>query len=122
MKERKIMRLLLKIKNGMPPVRKTALRQITDKAWEFGAGPPLNKIIPLLMKCTLEDQECHPLIKVIDRALYKLDHFVCPYVHKILVIIEPLLIDEDYYACVEGHEIISNFPKAAGLAHMISTM
>jgi splicing factor 3B subunit 1 len=32
MKERKIMRLLLKIKNGTPPVRKTALRQITDKA------------------------------------------------------------------------------------------
>jgi len=27
MKEHKIMRLLLKIKNGTPPVRKTALRQ-----------------------------------------------------------------------------------------------
>ena len=36
-KERKIMRLLLKIKNGTPPVRKMALRQITDKAQEFGA-------------------------------------------------------------------------------------
>jgi splicing factor 3B subunit 1 len=35
-KERKIIRLLLKIKNGTPPVRKTALRQITDKAREFG--------------------------------------------------------------------------------------
>ena len=30
MKERQIMRLLLRIKNGTPPVRKTALRQITD--------------------------------------------------------------------------------------------
>ena len=122
MKERKIMRLLLKIKNGTPPVRKTALRQITDKAREFGAGPLLDKILPLLMERTLEDQERHLLVKVIDRVLYKLDDLVRPYVHRILVVIEPLLIDEDYYARVEGREIISNLSKAAGLAHMISTM
>lgn len=122
LKERKIMRLLLKIKNGTPPVRKTALRQITDKARDFGAGPLFEKILPLLMERTLEDQERHLLVKVIDRVLYKLDDLVRPYVHKILVVIEPLLIDEDYYARVEGREIISNLSKAAGLAHMISTM
>lgn len=122
LKERKIMRLLLKIKNGTPPVRKTALRQITDRAREFGAGPLFDKILPLLMERTLEDQERHLLVKVIDRVLYKLDDLVRPYVHKILVVIEPLLIDEDYYARVEGREIISNLAKAAGLAHMISTM
>ncbi|KAF9511235.1 hypothetical protein BS47DRAFT_1383540 [Hydnum rufescens UP504] len=122
LKERKIMRLLLKIKNGTPPVRKTALRQITDKARDFGAGPLFDKILPLLMERTLEDQERHLLVKVIDRVLYKLDDLVRPYVHKILVVIEPLLIDEDYYARVEGREIISNLSKAAGLAHMISTM
>ncbi len=74
------------------------------------------------MERTLEDQERHLLVKVIDRVLYKLDDLVRPYVHKILVVIEPLLIDEDYYARVEGREIISNLAKAAGLAHMISTM
>eukprot|EP00617_Octactis_speculum_P010595 CAMPEP_0185775084 /NCGR_PEP_ID=MMETSP1174-20130828/81156_1 /TAXON_ID=35687 /ORGANISM="Dictyocha speculum, Strain CCMP1381" /LENGTH=1383 /DNA_ID=CAMNT_0028462555 /DNA_START=24 /DNA_END=4175 /DNA_ORIENTATION=+ len=121
-KERKIMKLLLKIKNGTPPQRKTALRQITDKAREFGAGPLLNQILPLLMSPTLEDQERHLLVKVIDRILYKLDDLVRPFVHKILVVIEPLLIDEDYYARVEGREIISNLAKAAGLASMIATM
>ncbi|KAH9283238.1 Splicing factor 3B subunit 1 [Echinococcus granulosus] len=120
--ERKIMTLLLKIKNGTPPMRKSALRQITDKAREFGAGPLFNQILPLLMSPTLEDQERHLLVKVIDRILYKLDDLVRPYVHKILVVIEPLLIDEDYYARVEGREIISNLAKAAGLATMISTM
>ncbi|CAN0247375.1 unnamed protein product, partial [Ectocarpus sp. 13 AM-2016] len=78
--------------------------------------------------------------KVIDRVLYKLDDLVRPYVHKILVVIEPLLIDEDYYARVEGESpecvvlyvrasfvwwgggIISNLAKAAGLATMIATM
>ncbi|XP_062517464.1 splicing factor 3B subunit 1-like [Corticium candelabrum] len=122
LKERKIMKLLLKIKNGTPPMRKSALRQITDKAREFGAGPLFNQILPLLMSPTLEDQERHLLVKVIDRILYKLDDLVRPFVHKILVVIEPLLIDEDYYARVEGREIISNLAKAAGLATMISTM
>ncbi|CAG0888335.1 unnamed protein product, partial [Cyprideis torosa] len=122
LKERRIMKLLLKIKNGTPPMRKSALRQITERAREFGAGPLFNQILPLLMSPTLEDQERHLLVKVIDRILYKLDDLVRPYVHKILVVIEPLLIDEDYYARVEGREIISNLAKAAGLATMISTM
>ncbi|CAM8938176.1 unnamed protein product [Rhodiola kirilowii] len=121
-KERKIMKLLLKVKNGTPPQRKTALRQLTDKAREFGAGPLFNRILPLLMQPTLEDQERHLLVKVIDRVLYKLDELVRPFVHKILVVIEPLLIDEDYYARVEGREIISNLSKAAGLATMIAAM
>ena len=108
MKQRKIMKLLLKIKNGTPPMRKTALRQIADKAREFGAESLFNQILPLLMAPTLEDQERHLLVKVIDRILYKLGDMVRPYVHKILVVIEPLLIDEDYYARVEGREIISN--------------
>ncbi|KAF7721252.1 Splicing factor 3B subunit 1 [Apophysomyces ossiformis] len=122
LKDRKIMRLLLRIKNGTPPMRKTALRQITDKARDFGAGPLFNHILPLLMSPTLEDQERHLLVKVIDRILYKLDDLVRPFVHKILVVIEPLLIDEDYYARVEGREIISNLSKAAGLPTMITTM
>jgi len=121
-RERKIMKLLLKVKNGTPPMRKQALRQLTDKAREFGAGPLFNQILPLLMSPTLEDQERHLLVKVIDRILYKLDDLVRPFVHKILVVIEPLLIDEDYYARVEGREIIANLAKAAGLATMIATM
>ena len=121
-KERKIMRLLLKVKNGTPPQRKSSLRQLTDKAREFGAGPLFNQVLPLLMSPTLEDQERHLLVKVIDRILYKLDELVRPYVHKILVVIEPLLIDEDYFARVEGREIISNLAKAAGLATMIAAM
>lgn len=120
--ERRIMALLLKIKSGTPPQRKTAMRQITDKARSFGAGPLFNQILPLLMSPTLEDQERHLLVKVIDRILYKLDDLVRPYVHRILAVIEPLLIDEDYYARVEGREIISNLAKAAGLATMIATM
>ncbi|EUD65679.1 hypothetical protein C922_03927 [Plasmodium inui San Antonio 1] len=122
LKERKLMILLLKIKNGTPSIRRTALRAITDKVKELGPETLFNLILPLMMHNTLEDQERHLLVKVIDRILFKLDDLVRPYVHKILVVIEPLLIDEDYYARVEGREIISNLAKAAGLATMIGIM
>ncbi|KAL8130787.1 hypothetical protein AgCh_006922 [Apium graveolens] len=70
---RKIMKLLLKVKNGTPTQRKMALRQLTDKAREFGAAQLFSQILPLLMQPTLEDQERHLLVKVINRVLYKLD-------------------------------------------------
>lgn len=122
LKERKIMRLLLKVKNGTPPVRKVALRNLTDNARSFGAKALFNQILPLLLEKSLDDQERHLLVKVVDRILYKLDDMIRPYTHKILVVISPLLIDEDYITRAEGREIISNLSKAAGLSHMISTM
>ncbi|GAM18432.1 hypothetical protein SAMD00019534_016070 [Acytostelium subglobosum LB1] len=121
-KERKIMKLLLRIKNGTPPMRKQALRQLTDKAREFGPAALFNQILPLFTSQALEDQERHLLVKVIDRVLYKLDDLVRPFVRKILSVIEPYLIDQNYYARVEAREIISNLSKAAGLASMTATM
>lgn len=122
LKDLRIYKLLMRIKNGSPPIRKVALRHITQMAREFGPGPLFNQILPILMTPQLEDQERHLMVKVIDRVLYKLDDMVRPFVHNILVVIEPLLIDEDYYARVEGREIISNLAKAAGLATMIANM
>lgn len=121
-RERKILTLLLKIKNGTPQQRKGALRQISDKARELGPEHIFMNMLPILKSQTLEEQERHLLVKTLDRVLYKLDDLVRPYAHKILVVIEPLLIDEDYYARTEGKEIISNLAKAAGLATMVSIM
>ena len=61
-----------------------------------------NKILPLLMQPTLEDQERYLLLEFIDRVLYKLDKLVIPLVHKILIVIKQLSIGDDYYARVEG--------------------
>ncbi|XP_049850593.1 LOW QUALITY PROTEIN: splicing factor 3B subunit 1-like [Schistocerca gregaria] len=121
-KERRVLKLLLKVKNGMPLQRKQALRQLSDKAREFGPSVLFDKILPLLMSPTLMDQERHLLVKVIDRVLYKLEDLVRPYVREILAVIQPLLIDPDYYARIEGREVISNLAKAAGLYTMIKEM
>lgn len=121
-KEQQVMLLLLKIKNGNPTMRKTALRTITNKAIHFGPGPIFNTILPLFLSSSLSDQERHLLVKVINRVLFKLDDLVRPYTHKIMVVMEPLLIDEDYFTRAEGREIISNLTKAVGLATMIVTI
>lgn len=121
-RERKVLKLLLKIKNGTPPIRRVALKTLVDKARELGAANVFNQLLPLLMSPTLDEQERHVFVKVVDRVLYRLDDAVKPFVHKILVVVEPMLIDEDFFARVEGREIIANLSKAAGLPSMIATM
>jgi splicing factor 3B subunit 1 len=121
-KEQKVLKLLLKIKNGTPAQRKSALRHLTDKARDYGPKAIFEKVLPLMMSPALEDQERHLLVKVMDRVLYKLDELVRPWVHKILAVTQPLLIDEDYYGRVEGREVISNLCKAAGLPTMFASI
>jgi len=95
-----LMKLLLKMENKTPPQRRTALQQFIDKTSELRAGMLLNKVLPLLIQPTSKDQERHLLVKVIGRVLYKLDEQVRSFDHKILVVVERLSIDEDYYARV----------------------
>ena len=54
--------------------------------------------------------------------MFKLEDRVRPFCHKILMVIVPMLVDEDNYARVEGREIVASLAKAAGLATMIQTM
>ena len=121
-RELKLLRLLLKLKNGTPPMRKVAQRQIVERAREFGPAMLFDKILPLLMSPSLEDVERHLLVKLIDRILFRLEDGVRPFVHKILVVVEPLLIDTERATRAEGRELVSNLAKAAGLATMIGAM
>lgn len=122
MKKRKVLKLLLKLKNGTPPMRRQAMRTLVEKAIEIGAGTLFDAILPIMLSPNLDDQERHMFVKLIDRLLFKLDYLVRPYVHNILVVIEPLLIDEDFLVRTEGREVLSNLSKAAGLATMIFAM
>ncbi|CAI5027899.1 CGH_1_HP_G0099200.mRNA.1.CDS.1 [Saccharomyces cerevisiae] len=74
-----------------------------------------NRLLPILLDRSLEDQERHLMIKTIDRVLYKLGDLTKPYVHKILVVAAPLLIDEDPMVRSTGQEIITNLSTVAGL-------
>ncbi|KAJ2312928.1 hypothetical protein IWW54_001800 [Coemansia sp. RSA 2705] len=121
-RERQVLRLLLKIKNGAQPQRKSAMRAIGEQARELGADAVFSQVLPLLMAASLEDQERHLLVKALGRVLARLGELSRPFVHRILVVIEPMLIDSDRYARAEGHEIISSLSKAAGLPAMIAAL
>ncbi|CUM62823.1 uncharacterized protein PRCAT00000381001 [Priceomyces carsonii] len=120
--EIKALGLLLRIKNGSQSARKKAMRQLTDNAKKFGPKVLLNKILPILIEPNLDDQERHLLVKLIGRLLFQLDDLIRPYTHKILFVISPLLIDEDFSIRLEARDIVSSLSKAAGLADMISSL
>ncbi|VEU20740.1 DEKNAAC101560 [Brettanomyces naardenensis] len=122
LKERMAMKLVLTVKNGAPYLRKGAMRQLSDRSRSIGPDILFNLILPLLMSRSLEEQERHLLVKVVRRVMFTLDYQVRPYTRKILVVMMPLLIDENRFTRLEGRALISNLAKAAGLAHMISTL
>ncbi|CAI4048912.1 U2 snRNP complex subunit HSH155 SKDI_13G4190 [Saccharomyces kudriavzevii IFO 1802] len=120
--ERAFLTLLLKIKNGNTASRRTSMRLLTDKAVKFGPEMIFDRLLPILLDRTLEDQERHLMIKTIDRVLYKLGELTRPYAHKILVVTAPLLIDEDPIVRSTGQEIITNLSTVTGLATMLTVM
>ena len=121
-KKRKVLTYLLKIKNGIPPVRKNAIRQLTEKSKYFGPSILFTQIIPLLMSPSLDDEERHSLVKLMERLLLKLGVLVRPWAHKILVAVTPMLVDDIPYVRIEGREIISNLSKSVGMPTMISVL
>ncbi|KAJ2445355.1 U2 snRNP component prp10, partial [Coemansia sp. RSA 2424] len=100
-RERQVLRLLLKIKNGTAAERKTAMRQLGERARALGAAAVFGQTLPLLMAAGLEEQERHVLAKAVDRALLRLGDQARPFAHKILVVVEPMLIDADRFARAE---------------------
>ncbi|CCF56454.1 hypothetical protein KAFR_0B01550 [Kazachstania africana CBS 2517] len=121
-RERHLLSLILRIKNGTSSIRKQATRQLTDKCQNFGPKLIFDSILPILLDKELEDQERHLLIKIIDRVLYKLDALVKPYTRDILVVVSPLLIDEDPILRTVGKEIINNLSSVVGLSTMLTAM
>ncbi|CCE61614.1 hypothetical protein TPHA_0A05400 [Tetrapisispora phaffii CBS 4417] len=120
--ERNLINLLLKIKNGNTSVRKVSMRTLSDKAVDFGPKLIFDKILPILLDRSLEDQERNLMIKVIDRVMYQLGDQIRPYAKNILKVISPLLIDEDKITRATGTDIISNLTNAVGFNTMILTI
>ena len=121
-KEKLLVGLLLRIKNGNTASRKISMRTLTERAVDFGPNLIFDRVLPLFLDKTLEDQERHLMIKIIDRVLYKLGDLVRPYTQNIIKVTGPLLIDEDPVARATGRDIITNVSIAAGFASMVTAV
>lgn len=121
-RERQVASLLLRIKNGSAVVRKQALKSLQEKCNDFGPKVIFDRLLPVLLDDELEDQERHLMIKVVGRVLYILGDNIGPYAHKILMVVSPLLIDEDSIARETGREVIGTLAHSAGLANILTAM
>jgi splicing factor 3B subunit 1 len=117
--------LLRDIATGSSQVRKPAIRRVLKK---IGSGKEdaqaefFKAIIPMLMAPSIDDQERHWLMRILGRVVEELGSRIRPHVKKILVVVQPMLIDKDHYARLEASEIISNLTKSAGLATIIARL
>jgi len=69
---RDITKCLLQVKNGDPLQRRAGARTLGKKVSAWGARPVLDQLLPLLRAHSLEDEERHSLVKVLDRLLLEL--------------------------------------------------
>lgn len=120
--QKSLLTLILRIKNGNLQSRKFGMRQLTHRCPDFGPKLIFDAILPILLDKSLEDQERHLMIKTVDRILFKLNDAVKPYTHNILIVVTPLLIDEDPVTRTIGSEIITNLASTTGLATMLTAM
>lgn len=120
--ELRCMKLILKIKNCSQASRKSALRNLTDNAKNYGPDIIFSIILPLLSESTLDDRSRHLLIKVVGRVMLKLEDDIKPYAEKILVVMMPLLADENKFTRLEGRDVISKLTKIVGLLTLINIL
>lgn len=125
--EDEIVQQLFLVQNGTPPVRMNAGLHLAASVRKLGmgpmgAGPLFNHILPRLISPTLEEWEHKLLLHVVEHALCELGELVRPYAHKLCVVLEPLLIDDDHQTRARGHKLMTYLSLAAGTATMVTVM
>jgi len=122
--EDEIAHQLLLVQNGNLPMRTQAAHHLAASVRTLGAGPLFNQILPQLMSPTLDERpwEHGLLLHVVERALCELGELVRPYAHKLCVVLEPLLIDDDHEIRVRGRALMTYLARAAGAATMLNVM
>ena len=127
--EDEIARQLLQVQNGAPAERVRAAHHLAGSvhtlcAGPLGVGPLFNQLLSRLVSPTLDERpgEHELLLHVVERALCELGELVRPYAHKLCVVLEPLLIDDDHQTRVKGRELVTHLARAAGAATMVTVM
>ncbi|KAL6946814.1 hypothetical protein ACO0QE_001663 [Hanseniaspora vineae] len=120
-KQRTVLKLLLRIKNGIPQNRKNAMKELVDKSVKLGVSSIMDKIFPILLDKALTEQERYFLVKFLDRLIFRMHSEIRPYLHKLFIVVSPLLLDEDETTRNLGYEVIASICKAVGPALIITT-
>ncbi|KTB00493.1 U2 snRNP component HSH155 [Nakaseomyces glabratus] len=120
--KRQLMRLVLKVKNCIPGIRKQAMRTLKDKYKDFGASIVFENLLPILLDSSLNDQERHLMIKLMDRAILTLSDDVSKHVSQLLNAIGPLLLENESMVKTTGMDIIINLTTVVGYGTIIKSL
>jgi splicing factor 3B subunit 1 len=120
--ELKILRLFLQIKFGSIPARRIASKALVDKATDLNLQVLVKSLISLLMISSLKEQERHIFLKILEKLILKYGDTLSSFASQILIIVEPLLIDNDYFIREEGKDIIVAIAKSFNITSLLSIM
>ena len=120
--ELKILRLILQIKFGSIHTRRVASKTLIDKASELNVHILTRNLISFLMISTVKEQERHIFLKILEKLILKYGDELSGFANQILVVVEPLLIDNDYFVREEGKDIIAAIAKSFNISLLLSIM
>ncbi|KAH3899306.1 related to U2 snRNP component HSH155 [Saccharomycodes ludwigii] len=118
----KVLKCLLRIKNGLPSSRKVAMKSLVDHAEILGPKLIFERLLPIILEKTLENQERFVLLKTLDKLLYKLQKNSKPFIGTILMVISPLLFSDDPVSKKVGEDVTTTLAHSVGAANMITTI
>ncbi|EEQ37728.1 hypothetical protein FOB63_001541 [Clavispora lusitaniae] len=114
--------LVLRAKNGAPPVRRKAVRALRAQARELGPQPILSLVLPLMLEPALDEGDRHVLGKIVTRSLPAWDAEARPFVHQIVTAVGPQLLDPDMTLRLEARDCIAALARSAGFASLVASL
>lgn len=117
--EIKTLKLLFQLKKGTFQERKTAMKLLVSKCEELNSSFVVQKLVTLLMQTFITEQERHIFLRLLLKLISKLDARIEPFCAQILIIAEPLLLDNDYFVRCEGKELLSTLAKNVGIMPLL---
>lgn len=121
-RERRALALLLQVKNGSPALRKQALRDLSERARDFGADLLLGRLLPLVTAFADDPWDRHLLVKALTRVLFRLEELARPHAARVLAVAEPMLLAPDPVTRAEGRELVANLAKSVGLPAFVAAV
>lgn len=122
-KQRRALRLLLRIKNGASNIRKQALRGLKQELSVIGSDVMIPVVLELLKDPLLEMSERHLMCKTLSRLLTIVNaQEIEPFSHNIFAAILPGLSESDKIVRIEARELVAQFVRLLGLRAVLAPL
>jgi splicing factor 3B subunit 1 len=121
-KEKIVLKLIMKIKDGDEQQRRDSFKHILHHYEELGMSSILDKLLSLVLSHSTSGYVRHIFLRLVENIINRIGAHVRPFVNKLMLILMPMLIDEDFIVRLEGRGLITSISRAAGKHCIISCL